>query len=67
MIAPILISELTNLIQESKRKNQELKHVSPHEANEGFKLTNCNQAAETSLTELKGFPTTSEKQIASGV
>ncbi|OJD14800.1 hypothetical protein AJ78_04888 [Emergomyces pasteurianus Ep9510] len=47
MTSHILQTELSNLIQESKRKNSDLKN-----------------AAEQSLTELKGLPSTSEAQLA---
>ncbi|KAL2360320.1 hypothetical protein RJZ56_006819 [Blastomyces dermatitidis] len=47
MTSHILQTELSNLIQESKRKNANLKN-----------------AAEQSLTELKGLPSTSETQLA---
>ncbi|KKZ68441.1 hypothetical protein EMCG_05900 [[Emmonsia] crescens] len=47
MTSHILQTELSNLIQESKRKNSDLKN-----------------AAEQSLTELKGLPSTSEAQLS---
>ncbi|OJD25721.1 hypothetical protein ACJ73_02911 [Blastomyces percursus] len=47
MTSHILQTELSNLIQESKRKNSNLKN-----------------AAEQSLAELKGLPSTSEAQLA---
>ncbi|PGH01738.1 hypothetical protein GX51_05054 [Blastomyces parvus] len=47
MTSHILQTELSNLIQESKRKNATLKN-----------------AAEQSLTDLKGLPSTSEAQLA---
>ncbi|KAF2842373.1 endosomal peripheral membrane protein-like protein [Patellaria atrata CBS 101060] len=49
MTSQILITELSNIVQESKRKHSELKN-----------------AAEKSLQDIKGLPTTSEVQLAAG-
>ncbi len=69
MTAQLLTSELSTLIQETKRKNPELRSVR-------CEILNCRkrrktdgnvQAAEKSLTDLRSLPRTSEAQIAAGL
>lgn len=67
MTAQILASELGNLIQESKRKNNDLRIVSLCTAFGSRPCTNSSdKAAEKSLEELKSLRTTSEAQISAG-
>ena len=70
MATQTLISELTNLIQESKRKHTELRNVGIW-VYEYMRLHYVYswppwQAAEKSLEELKALRSTSEAQIAAG-
>lgn len=67
MTAQILTSELSNLIQESKRKNSELRNVCvPIIKCPAVLISTHHQAAEKSLDDLKGLRVTSEAQIAAG-
>lgn len=82
MTAQLLASELSNLIQESKRKHNDLRQVPrpPFLLSflsclsrllvVGFPIpvffTDTSQAAEKSLDELKSLKTTTEAQIGSG-
>jgi hypothetical protein len=65
MTAQILASELTNLIQESKRKHIDLRNVSLR-VSPFWPLLTSYEAAEKSMEELKGLRSTSEAQIAAG-
>lgn len=81
MTAQLLASELSNLIQESKRKHNDLRQV-PRllflslpsffssllvaGVSNSCVFTDTSQAAEKSLDELKSLKTTTEAQIGSG-
>lgn len=68
MTAQVLSAELTNLIQESKRKNSELRNVGFQrvESPSPSTLISTLKAAEKSLQDLKSLPSTSEEQLAAG-
>lgn len=67
MTAQLLTNELSSLIQESKRRNQDLRNVS-HSVILG-KVYNAEfqKAAEKSLAEIKALLNRSEAQLASGM
>lgn len=68
MNSQTLQSELSSLIQESKRKQSDLRNVSSPMVNDCFeKELISGQAAEHSLGELKSLPSTSETQLAAGL
>lgn len=67
MTAQVLASELSSLVQESKRKNPEIRTVRLE--NNMFQVfpADGSQAAEKSLNDLKSLPQTSEAQLSAGL
>ena len=66
MTSSLLISELSALIQDSKRKFPELKNVCIWAVLSLVSVLTVYEAAEKSLNELKSLSNTSETQLAAG-
>lgn len=66
MTAQLLASELSSLVQESKRKNQEIRAVRFGDNTIRIFPADLSQAAEKSLNDLKSLPQTSEAQLSAG-
>jgi hypothetical protein len=69
MTTQLLATELANLIQESKRKHNDLRQVQqlPQLIPTRFMLTCRSQAAEKSLEELKSLKSTTEQGSTEGI
>ena len=66
MTSSLLLSELSALVQDSKRKFPELKSVSIEALSSSCQSLNSYEAAEKSLNELKSLSNISEHQLAAG-
>lgn len=67
MTAQLLTHELSSLIQESKRRNQDLRNVSNFVIMGKVCNAEFHKAAEKSLIEIKALLNRSEAQLASGM